>query len=221
MDPAKCASLYYFNEKDEPVLNITDWGLKQFTEHYKDETLTKEKIFYYTYAVIYNPNYREKYKQNLKREFPRLPFYADFRKWSEFGKKLLDLHIHFETVDPYNLKVDTQEIKENPNPKLKAIKDKAIIILDENTTISNLPEEVWEYKLGNRIAIDWVLNQFHETTYSKKTIDNYPDKKTLHENFNKYKFSDYKDHVIDLLKRLTTVSIKTVEIMKEMKKIKV
>ncbi len=220
VEPARCASLYYFNEKNEPVLNITDWGLKQFKEHYQDETITKEELFYYTYAVIHNPNYREKYKQNLKREFPRLPFYADFRKWSNMGKELMDLHIDYEAVEPYpnveTLHATSQ--KDNPKPKLKALKDTGTIILDENTTISGLPDEVWEYKLGNRSAIEWILNQYQETTYSKQTIETYPDKKTLHENFNHYKFADFKDHVIDLIKRLTTVSVKTVEIMNEMKK---
>ncbi len=220
MDPAKCTSLYYYDEKNEAVLNITDWGLNQFTEHYKDETITKEEIFYYTYAVIHNPNYREKYKQNLKREFPRLPFYTDFKKWSNWGKKLIDLHIDFETVEPYSNLATTRALspKENPKPKLKAIKEKGTIILDENTTISGLPDEVWEYKLGNRSAIEWILNQYQETTYSKKVIETSPDKKTLHENFNNYKFADFKEHVIDLIKRLTTVSVKTFEIMNEMKK---
>jgi len=220
MDPAKCASLYYFNEKNEPILNLTDWGLKQFTEHYQDETITKEEIFYYSYAVIHNPIYREKYKQNLKREFPRLPFYNDFRKWSNWGNKLIDLHIDFEAVEPYSNVATTHVLspKENPKPKLKAIKEKGTIILDGNTTISGLPDEVWEYKLGNRSAIEWILNQYQETTYSKKVIETSPDKKTLHDNFNNYKFADFKDHVIDLIKRLTTVSVKTVGIMNEMKK---
>jgi predicted helicase len=214
-----CVPLFTY-EKEKPKINITDWGLNQFTEHYQDETITKEEVFYYTYAVIHNPNYREKYKQNLKREFPRLPFYTDFRKWSNMGKELMDLHIDYETADNYELIIMNYELKDNPKPKLKALKNKGTIILDENTTISNLPNEVWEYKLGNRSAIEWILNQYQETTYNKKAIETYPDKKTLHENFNHYKFADFKHHVIDLIKRLTTVSVKTVEIMNEMKKIK-
>ena len=213
-----CVPLFTY-DKEKQNSNVTDWGLKQFTEHYQDETITKEEIFYYSYAVIHNPVYREKYKQNLKREFPRLPFYADFRKWVSWGKELMNLHIGYESVETYKLKVETEEIKENPKAKLKAIKDKGTIILDENTTISNLPDEVWEYKLGNRCAIEWILNQYQETSYNKKAIETYPDKKTLHENFNKYKFADFKDHVIELIIRLTTVSLKTVEIMNEMKKI--
>jgi len=218
MDPAKCASLYYFNEKNEPILNITDWCLIQFKENYIDDTISKEEIFYYTYAVLHNPNYREKYKQNLKRQLPAIPFYNEFRKWANWGKVLMYLHIVYEIVEPFKLKVENDGIKTNPKPKLKIVKDKGTIVLDENTTISNLPDAVWEYKLGNRSAIEWVIDQYKETNYSEKVLETYPDKKTLHENFNKYKFADFKDNVIDLLKRLTTVSLQTVEIMNDMKK---
>jgi predicted helicase len=73
--------------------NITDWALKQFIAHYKavepspqpspsgrgskagPRKITKEAIFHYCYAVLHDPVYREKYAQNLKREFPRIPFY--------------------------------------------------------------------------------------------------------------------------------------------------
>lgn len=213
-----CVPLFTY-EKDKQKSNVTDWGLKQLTEHYKDETITKEEVFYYTYAVIHNPAYREKYKQNLKREFPRLPLYDDFRKWSNWGKMLMDLHIDYETVEPHNLKIEHEnKPKENPKVKLKAQKDDGIIIIDENTTISNIPDIAWEYKLGNRSALEWVLDQYKEKSYSKKAIDTYSDKKTLHENFSNYRFADFKDYVIDLLKRLTTVSVKTIEIMYEMEK---
>ena len=213
-----CVPLFTY-EKDEPQSNITDWGLNQFKEYYQDETIIKEDIFHYAYAVIYNPAYREKYKQNLKREFPRLQFYVDFRKWSDWGKTLMDLHINYETAEPYSLKVEHKKIlKANPKVKLKSNKTDGLIIIDENTTISNIPDVAWEYKLGNRSALEWILNQYQETSFSKKIIETYPHKKTLHENFNNYKFADYKDHVIDLLQRLTTVSVKTIEIMNEMKK---
>ncbi len=213
-----CVPLYTY-EKNKQTSNVTDWGLNLFKEHYKDKKITKEDIFHYAYAAIHNPIYREKYKNNLKREFPRILFYKDFKKWSGWGKKLLNLHINYEAAKPYKLKIVHQEKpKENPKVKLKAIKDDGMIIIDENTTISNIPDIAWEYKLGNRSALEWVLNQYQEKKYSKKAIDTYPHKKTLHEKFNNYKFSDFKDFVIELLQQLTTVSVKTMEIMNEMKK---
>ncbi len=60
------------------IENITDWSLSKFQEHYADSTLTKLDIFHYVYAVLHDPVYRETYALNLKREFPRIPFYPDF-----------------------------------------------------------------------------------------------------------------------------------------------
>lgn len=62
----------------------------------------------------------------------------------------------------------------------------------------------WDYKLGNRSALEWVLDQYKE----KKPSD-----PTIAERFNTYRFADYKEHVIDLLQRLCTVSVETMRIV--------
>jgi predicted helicase len=82
------------------------------------------------------------------------------------------------------------------------------IALDSNTTLSGVPSGAWEYKLGNRSALEWVLDQYKE----KKPSD-----PTIAEKFNTYRFADYKNHVIDLLKRVCTVSVETVKITESMK----
>lgn len=226
-----CIPFYYSNNKGEYKENLTDWGLEQFQNHYPGETITKEDIFNYVYAVLHNPAYRKKYELNLKREFPRIPFYDDFRKWSDWGKKLIDLHINFETVVPYDLAVIEKTTEKSPvdlqkqifmevaepepmfsyqpkiKVKLKAVKEAGIIEIDEVTTLNGIPGEAWEYKLGNRSALEWILDQYKE----KKPSD-----PTIAEKFNTYRFADYKDHVIDLLKRVCTVSIETMKIIQEM-----
>ena len=78
---SQCISLYRYDKEGNRIDNITDWGLEQFQTHYNDNTITKTDIFHYTYAVLHNPAYRTKYELNLKREFPRLPFYDDLHKW--------------------------------------------------------------------------------------------------------------------------------------------
>uniref|UniRef100_UPI003752F0AA type ISP restriction/modification enzyme n=1 Tax=Flavobacterium sp. TaxID=239 RepID=UPI003752F0AA len=109
----KTMPLYIYDQEGNRHDNITDWGLSQFTSHYRDTTITKEDIFYYTYAILHNPAYRKKYELNLKREFPRLPFYDDFQQWVSWGKQLMDLHIDYETVKPYDLRVvDNSNIKD-------------------------------------------------------------------------------------------------------------
>lgn len=202
-----CIPLYRYNTNGTRLDNITDWGLKQFTDHYKDKTITKEDVFNYTYAVFHNPEYVTKYELNLKREFPRVPFYNDFWKWANWGKTLMDLHIGYENVEPYELKVISEELKEKPKTKLKALPENGEIQLDENTSITNIPDLAWEYKFGNRSALHWIVDQ-----YKEKNIDD----KTIAEKFNSYKFADYKELVIDLIKRVTTVSVRTMEIVNKM-----
>ncbi len=204
--------LYKYDAGGNKHHNITDWGLSQFTSNYQNTTITKEDIFHYTYAVLHNPAYRKKYELNLKREFPRLPFYEDFFKWVSWGKQLMELHINYETVAPFDLQViDNTNLVKDKNyklkVKLKADKVNNVIAIDEHTYIHGIPESAWLYKLGNRSAIEWVLDQYKEKKYTDKTIT---------EKFNTYRFADYKNHVIDLLKRVCTVSVETMKIVEEM-----
>jgi len=171
--------------------------------------ITKEDIFNYVYAVLHDPIYREKYALNLKREFPRIPFYPDFQQWAAWGKELMELHIGYETVEPAKLKrTDTADDGHTPKAMLKANKENGRILLDTRTTLSGIPPEAWTYKLGNRSALEWILDQYKE----KKPKD-----PTIREKFNTYRFADYKEKVIDLLQRVTTVSIRTQAITVEMR----
>ena len=226
----QCLPLYEYDKEGNRIENITEWGLQQFVDHYANSTISKEDIFHYTYAILHNPAYRKKYDLNLKREFPRLPFYADFWKWAAWGKALMELHINYETVEPFELVEHQYEVKaeakrqkelfskvEEPlamfarvpkvKVKLKADKAAGVIDIDELTFLTGVPAEAWEYKLGNRSALEWVLDQYKE----KKPSD-----PTIAEKFNTYRFADYKEHVIDLLKRVCTVSVDTMQIIKEM-----
>ncbi len=171
------------------------------------ETITKLDIFHYTYAVLHHPAYRTKYELNLKREFPRLPFYEDFHQWAAWGKALMDLHLNYETIEPYGLQRVEISTKDNPKAKLKADKTNGAIILDDNTQLIGVEAIAWEYKLGNRSALEWILDQYKE----KKPKD-----PTISKLFNTYKFADYKEQVIDLLQRVCTVSVKTMEIIQQM-----
>jgi predicted helicase len=213
--------IHRFDEVGNRVDNITDWALKQFTQYYKSEIgtgksarkISKEAIFHYCYAVLHDPVYREKYTLNLKREFPRIPYYANFWLWAEWGKTLMDWHIGYESVEPCALtRTDVPDEKaraagQAPKAMLKADKDAGRIQLDSETTLSGIPPEAWDYKLGNRSALEWILDQYKE----KKPKD-----PTIREKFDTYRFADYKEKVIDLLMRVTTVSVRTVEITRQM-----
>ena len=249
----QCLPLYRYTRNGERISNITDWGIRRINDHYREEWgkdfdgiypdgISAEDIFAYTYAVLHDPVYRYDYAADLLREFPRLPLYHEFDIWARMGRKLLDLHIGFESVEPYPLKrveksppVKTAKtareaspndarlgqpslVKEHrgapydstagdeppPRARLRADKERGVIVLDDQTSLAGVPPDAWRYRLGNRSALEWVLDQYKE----KKPRD-----PTIRERFNTYRFADHKERVIDLLQRVCTVSVKTMDIV--------
>lgn len=209
--------------------NITDWALKQFQQHYLPglgrkaaEPITKEAIFHYVYAVLHDPVYRETYAQNLKREFPRIPLYGtgadDFARWAGWGAELMALHLGYESVTPFALqRTDTPDEKvraagQQPKCVLRSEPEHAAttgrIVIDSETVLDGIPRAAWDYRLGNRSALDWVLDQHKE----KKPKD-----PTIRARFDTYRFADHKERVIDLLARVARVSVETVRIVGAMK----
>jgi predicted helicase len=211
--------LYIYDEFGAPSANVTDWALNQFRKQYRPNCtkgngqVTKESIFDYVYGVLNNPAYREKYASNLRREFPRIPFYSDFWQWAAWGRRLKDLHIGYEAVAPFVLdRVDkpdeaAREAGYSPKAILRGNRDARSVQLDSETTLLNIPEAAWEYRLGNRSALEWVLDQYKERA---------PKDPTILARFNTYHFADYKEAVIGLLQRVCTVSVETQKIITEM-----
>jgi predicted helicase len=206
---------FRYSLSGERMDNVTNWGVNQFVKHYgKEAKVTKDAIFNYVYGVLHDPVYRETYAINLKREFPRIPLYPDFHLWAKWGEQLMELHIHYESAPPWPLVrtnlVDAKAVAagQSPKPVLKALRDKGEIILDSETTLSGIPLEAWAYKLGSRSALEWVLDQYKESQ---------PTDKTVREKFNHYRFFHYKEKVVDLLMRVTRVSVETMEIVEAMK----
>ena len=215
----QCIPLYtHYNDK--PHSNVTEFGLKLFRDYYKNNNITDHDIFCYVYAIFNDPKYLEKYKFNLQRKFPRIPLAKDFDKWVEIGKKLYDLHVGFESTKPYPLKRTDKKVKCG-RTKLKLKKPKTpdelpTIIIDDQTTLEGLPNAVLQYKFSSRCALEWILEFYKE---SKNIIsDKSCDDPKICEKFNTYKFEDYKEHVIDLLQRVTTVSVETIKLKKELEK---
>ena len=263
----QCLPLYRYTPEGERVSNITEWGVRRINDHYRKEWgehfekkypdgIGAEEIFAYTYAVLHDPVYRYDYANDLLREFPRLPLYHEFDDWARMGQQLLDLHVGFESAEPYPLErveksppAEPSSIREKaapagyaaterapsspspsmgecrgegapptpspstgegwgegdpPRPRLRADKERGIIVLDEQTSLTGVPPDAWGYRLGNRSALEWVLDQYKE----KKPRD-----PTIRERFDTYRFADHKERVIDLLKRVCAVSVKTMEIV--------
>ena len=206
LEKTQCLPLYRYTSAGRRQSNVTDWGLAQFRDHYGDQTIGAEEIFAYVYAALHDPVYRETYAVELLQEFPRLPFHDDFREWARIGEALLELHIGFEEAEPWALeRVDGAG--RPGKPKLRADKAKGIITLDGRTSLAGVPPEAWDYVLGSRSALEWVLDQHKE----KKPRD-----ATVRERFDTYRFADHKERVIDLLRRVCTVSVRTMELIDEL-----
>ena len=203
----QCVPLYRHTADAEPMSNITEWGLRQFREQYGDDGIGSEDVFAYTYAMVHDPEYRQRYEVDLRREFPRVYFQEDFAWWAQQGRELLDLHLGFETAEPWPLeRVDKDEV----TPKrsiLGADKESGVITLDEQTSLAGVPAEAWEYRLGSRSALEWVLDQYKERK---------PRDPTIREQFNTYRFANHKETVIDLLGRVCAVSTFTTNIVNEL-----
>lgn len=206
----QCFPLYRFNKNRKIKENIKDWALSKFQSHYKNNTINKIDIFYYVYGVLNNPNYRSKFKKELTNYEARIPLYQDFSRWVNFGKELLDLHINFENVKPFPLgriDKDPENIRLVNKPILIARNEVNSIEIDTLTKLTQIPEEAWNYKVGTYSAMEWVLDRYKERNSRYETI---------REKFDTYRFSDYKEHVIDLLMRVCTVSVETMRIVREM-----
>ena len=144
LEKTQCLPLYRYTADGERVNNITEWGLQHFCEHYGDDSIGAEEIFADTYAMLHDPAYRQRYEVDLRRGVPRVYFQEDFAWWAQQGRALLDLHLGFETAEPWPLE--------------RVDKERNVITLDEQTWLAGVPAEAWDYRLGSRSALEWVLD---------------------------------------------------------------
>lgn len=219
--------LYIYNN-DEPTLNITDYALKIFSKKYKD-LATPENIFAYCHAVLSSPSYQQKYEDNLKTDYPRIPLYKNFDEFVALGKRLIELQTNFENIEPYsNLQIENDlnyipEKIDNPNKNnffdfLKLNKEKGTIILDSKNIIKNIPSKAFDYKIGSRSALDWICDY-----YKPKKLK--PEKelhhKTLIDNdLTNYDWVSIRSYLLDIIPKIVAVSIETVDIFEKLKKLK-
>jgi predicted helicase len=204
IDIAQCFPFYTYKEDGtNRGENITDWALDQFRSHYKDKSITKWDIFHCTYAVLHHPEYRTRYAANLKRELPRIPYAPDFHVFAKAGKRLAELHVDYEKQKEYPL-----ERREKPGEKLnlrvekmRLSKDKQTLIYNDFLTLTGIPKEAYDYRLGNRSALEWVIDQYQISTDKRSGITNDPNR------------DDDKEYILRLIGQVITVSLETVNLI--------
>jgi len=216
IDANQCFPFYNYDEDgSNRQENITDWALDQFRTHYHDNRISKWDIFHYVYAILHYPQYREKYAANLRRELPHIPFAPDpsgspigtgFWGFAEAGAKLAELHVNYEKQAEYPLqRLESKDARLNWRvEKMKLSKDKTQLIYNDFLVLGGIPPEVFEYRLGNRSALEWIVDQYQVTTDKRSGIVNDPNR------------ADDPEYIVRLIGKVITVSLETVRIVKSL-----
>ncbi|MGD1713705.1 type ISP restriction/modification enzyme [Dapis sp. BLCC M172] len=200
----QCFPFYTYDEDgNNRQENITDWSLDTFRQEYQDSTIAKWDIFYYIYALLHHPTYREKYADNLKRELPRIPYAPDFHGFANAGKRLAEIHINYEQQPEYPLTfIENEEVPLNWRvEKMKLSKDKTQLVYNEFLTLADIPPKVFEYRLGNRSALDWISDRYQVKIDKRSDIENDPNR------------LDDEQYIVRLIGQVITVSLETVDIV--------
>ena len=160
LEKTQCFPFYLYDEDgSNRQENITDWALSHFRAHYADETITKWDIFHYNYALLHHPEYRETYQVNLKHDLPHLPFAPEFWRFVEIGRQLADLHVNYEALDVMPKVVETPPLNWRVE-KMALSKDKTSLRYNESLTVADIPPEVFDYRLGTRSALEWLIDRY-------------------------------------------------------------
>ena len=204
LEKTQCFPFYTYNEDGTNSReNITDWALAQFHTHYEDEAITKWDIFHYVYGILHHPDYRERYQANLKRDLPRLLYAPDFWEFTKAGQRLGKIHIGYEAVPEYQLAfIENREVPLDWRvEKMKLSKDKTQLVYNDFLTLDGIPAKVFDYRLGNRSALEWVINQYCVKTDKRSGIVNDPNR------------ADDPQYIVRLIGKVIAVSLETVGIV--------
>lgn len=218
------------------VDNITDATLLTYRAAYGSE-VDKADIFYYVYGLLHHPEYRTRYAADLKKSLPRLPLVAareDFVALATAGRGLADLHLDYEQVEPWplTLTVDGTELAWAQRSRIeparlrvtkmryakvrvdgRGVDDKTSIVYNEHVTVFGIPEQAQHYLLGSRSGLDWLIDRYRVTTDKASGIVNNPNA-WMDEGAGAEPGAPAQPlYLLDLIARVTTVSVRTQEIV--------
>jgi len=205
---AQCFPYYTYSEDSNRRENITDWALSQFQAKYGSE-VTKWDIFHYVYAMLHHPQYRERYAENLKRDLPHIPLLhvkEAFLACVNVGKQLMNIHLHYEQAKEYPLKwIENHDVSFSWRvEKMRLAPDRTAVIINESLTLTGIPQECFQYRLGNRSALEWVIDQYQVSEDKRSGIVSDPNN------------LDDEEYIVRLVGKVVTVSVETVQLVNEL-----
>ena len=203
---------------------ITDGILAEFRKAYGKD-VSKDDIFYYVYGILHSPEYRSRFSSDLKKMLPRIPLTketADYRKFTQAGRALAGWHLNYETSEPYPLSEISPELgldpwkqfhvtkmtfaKPTPAQKAAGLKaDKTRIHYNSQLTLDGIPLEAYDYIVNGKPALEWIMERYQITIDKASGIKNDPN--------DWCKEHDNPRYIVDLLKRVTRVSLETMRIV--------
>ena len=202
------------------VDNITDATLASYREHYGYAGITKEDIFFYVYALLHHPEYRERYEDDLKKMLPHIPRATGFHTYASVGRELADLHVNYERVEQHPAVHEEISLHAPKDPweryrigtrKMRFPKqgrrdtDYTRLEYNDYVTLTGIPAEAQGYSISGRSPLEWIIDRYHVKTDKASGIVNNPND-FLRE-------QGRPDAVVDLIKRLVTVSMRTQELL--------
>lgn len=238
LSKGQCFPLYWYEER-QPVGGFLGNGAGGYVRHdaITDETLSvlrdayphaflgrykkdggdelgKEDIFYYVYGVLHSPEYRKRFEANLQKELPRIPLAEDFAAFSRAGRALADLHLNYESVEPWG-SITEEGDSSNPGRTVKMRfgrckkseenpkgVDRTTLAVSEGLTLHDIPEEAYGYVVNGRSAIEWLMDRYQVRTDKASGIVNDPNE-----------YSDDPRYIVNLVKSVVTVSMETLNVV--------
>jgi len=205
---------------------ITDEGMAHFRTAYPGEKISKEDVFYYVYGLLHSPDYRERYADNLSKELPRIPRVKtadDFWTFSKAGRALAKLHLNYESVAPYKLKIECSKkkmtgadyrVEKIKYGKKDGEKDLTTVVYNDNITITGIPLEAYDYVVNGKPALDWVIERQCVKLDKDSGIVN---------DANEWANETMKSprYPLELFLRIVTVSLETTKIVYSLPKLKI
>jgi predicted helicase len=196
--------------------NITDETLTSYRGLYEDGQIGKEDIFYYVYAVLHSPAYKEQYRADLMKMLPRIPRVKDFWGYSQAGRALAKLHLDYETVMPYPLEEitkgapggDEYDFYRVNKLSFPSRKDHSSIVYNQRVTLAGIPDEAYDYQVNGKSALEWIIDRYQVSTHKDSQITNDPNDYCREIGNPRY--------VLDLIKRIVTVSVETTRIVAQL-----
>ena len=202
----------------EKVTNINPRALATFHTRLGEGKITADDLFYYVYGILHHPSYRTTYATNLSREAPRIPMaasIAEFRAFVHAGRALSNLHVNYECAEPYPLREEItgrpdmlamyRVTKKMRHPGKRGDQDTSALVYNDYITLRGIPVQAQRYVLGQYSAVRWLLERYYIQTDPDSGIVNDANDWGAELNNPRY--------ILDLIKRVVTVSVKTVDIM--------